>query len=142
MAGMRILPHTFIRAQHLRVSTSTSIVQSLIAHSRNRSTMSTSTQPQITAIKSSDFSEWSRLFRAYIAFYKSDIPDTQYRQTFDRLVDPSTDLFGLVLRDPQDPEKLLGLAHYFPHQTPWSNKQIMHFNGTHSIPLYACKYSD
>ena len=69
------------------------------------------------------------MFRAYVAFYKSELSDTQYRKTFNRLVDPSSDLYGLVLRDAQDHEKLLGLAHYYPHQTPWSEKKIMHFNG-------------
>jgi hypothetical protein len=94
--------------------------------------MTSPDQPQITTIKDTDFDEWSRLFRAYVAFYKSELPDAQYRRTFDRLVDPKTDLYGLVIRDSQESGKLLGLAHYFPHQTPWSDKQIMHFNGTSS----------
>jgi hypothetical protein len=129
MTRLRTLPQTLIKAQRHQVSISALVVASSTAQSRRHSTMSS---PQITAIKSSDFSEWNRLFRAYVAFYKSELPDVQYRQTFDRLVDPSTDLFGLVLRDSREKEKLIGLAHYYPHQTPWSNKQIMHFNGTRS----------
>ena len=83
----------------------------------------------ITSLEDFDFDEWNRLFRAYIDFYKATIPETQYRRTFDRLVDPNADLYGLALRDIQDADKLYGIAHFYPHQTPWSEKQIMHFNG-------------
>ncbi|KAF2149779.1 putative acetyltransferase [Myriangium duriaei CBS 260.36] len=91
---------------------------------------SSSPQPSLkpTGLQQSDYAEWERLFRAYVAFYKSSLPDEQYRKTFDRLLDPSKDLYGLVLRDPEDHSKLIGLAHFYPHQTPWSEKLIMHFN--------------
>lgn len=88
-----------------------------------------SSELQITPIKRDDFEEWERLFRLYIDFYKSSLPDEQYRKTFERIVDPQKDLYGLVLRDLRDPKKLHGLAHYFPTQTPWAEEQLMHFNG-------------
>jgi hypothetical protein len=72
------------------------------------------------------------LFRAYIDFYKSSIPETQYQSTFDRLIDPAKDLHCLVLRTPggsEEKRKLFGIAHFYPHQTPWSEKPIMHLNG-------------
>lgn len=94
----------------------------------------TTKEAQITAINAADYDEWARLFRAYIDFYKSSIPDAQYRKTFDRLVDPSKDLYGLALRDPANESKLIGIAHFFPHQTPWSEKPIMHFNGKSLLP--------
>jgi hypothetical protein len=97
------------------------------------STQSPSKMPQITPIKESDFDEWERLFRLYIDFYKATLPDTQYRNTFDRLLDPTKDLYGLVLRDSEDESKLLGLAHFYPHQTPWSEKQVLHLNGTLTV---------
>jgi hypothetical protein len=84
---------------------------------------------QITPLEQSDYAEWERLFRLYIAFYKSSLPDTQYAKTFARILDPQKDLYGLVLRDATDPKKLYGLAHYFPTQTPWAEEMLMHFNG-------------
>jgi hypothetical protein len=84
---------------------------------------------QITPLKQTDYAEWERLFRLYIAFYKSSLPDTQYAKTFARILDPQKDLYGLVLRDATDPKKLYGLAHYFPTQTPWAEEMLMHFNG-------------
>ncbi|KAJ4317575.1 D-amino-acid N-acetyltransferase [Neodidymelliopsis sp. IMI 364377] len=83
---------------------------------------------EITPIKPDDFDEWERLFRAYIDFYKSSLPDAQYRKTFDRILNHQKDLYGLVLRDPNNSKKLYGLVHYFPMQTPWAEEQLMHLN--------------
>jgi hypothetical protein len=101
-----------------------------ISIAANTNTMEPAVKTCITAIRKTDFAEWSRLFHAYIDFYKSSIPEAQYQATFDRLIDPKRDLYGLVLRSVQDEHKLFGIAHYYPHQTPWSEKQIMHLNGT------------
>lgn len=84
---------------------------------------------RITPIEKEDYDEWERLFRLYIEFYKSSLPDAQYPKTFARILDSQKDLYGLVLRDSQDPRKLYGLAHYFPMQTPWAEEMLMHFNG-------------
>lgn len=94
--------------------------------------MSSETVPdelRITPIEKEDYKEWERLFRLYIEFYKSSLPDAQYPKTFERILDPQKDLYGLVLRDPSNPRKLYGLAHYFPMQTPWAEELLMHFNG-------------
>lgn len=86
--------------------------------------------PIVRPIVESDFEAWKPLFRAYIDFYKSSLPDEQYQNTFDRLVDPSKDLYGLVMeQDKEEGGGLVAIAHYFPHQTPWSEKQVMHLNG-------------
>jgi hypothetical protein len=84
----------------------------------------------IRQITQEDFVAWEPLFKAYIDFYQTSIPADQYQKTFDRLVDPATDLYGLVITDSQDDKKLLAIAHYFPRQTPWSEKKVMHLNGS------------
>ena len=87
---------------------------------------------QIAPIQAVDKSAWSTLFRACIDFYGASIPETQYDSTFDRLIDPAKDLHCLVLRTPDgsgEERKLFGIAHFYPHQTPWSEKPIMHLNG-------------
>ena len=84
---------------------------------------------QIGPIQKSDYPTWSRLFRACVDFYKSSIPDEQYPQTFGRITDPTNDLAGLGLRESGPDGRLFGIMHFFPHQTPWSDKQIMHING-------------
>ncbi|KAH6639753.1 acyl-CoA N-acyltransferase [Boeremia exigua] len=84
--------------------------------------------PHISPLEEADYDEWQRLFRLYIAFYKAALPDAQYPRTFARLLSPNKDLHGLVVRDADDPRRLLGLAHYFPTQTPWAEEPVMHLN--------------
>jgi hypothetical protein len=86
-------------------------------------------EPRITPLERDDYDEWERLFRLYIDFYKSSLPDAQYSKTFERILDPQKSLYGLVVRDLENPRKLYGLAHYFPIQTPWAEEQLMHLNG-------------
>jgi hypothetical protein len=100
-----------------------------LLNTANTSTMEPAMKTCITAIRKTDFTEWSRLFHAYIDFYKSSIPEAQYQATFNRLIDPNRDLYGLVLRSSADENKLFGFSHSYPHQTPWAEKQIMHLNG-------------
>ncbi len=96
---------------------------------RRMATQSESAGLRITPIEKDDYEEWERLFRLYIQFYKSSLPDTQYPKTFERILNPENDLHGLALRDPSNPRKLYGLAHYFPMQTPWAEELLMHLNG-------------
>ncbi|EWG54360.1 hypothetical protein FVEG_12593 [Fusarium verticillioides 7600] len=76
-----------------------------------------------------DFEEWSKLFRAYIDFYKSKIDEAQYARTFDRIIEEKNGLRALVVRQVKgDEQKLVGIAHFFPEQTPWSEKEILLLN--------------
>ncbi|KAH6963324.1 hypothetical protein HG530_007090 [Fusarium avenaceum] len=77
----------------------------------------------------SDFEEWSKLFHDYIAFYNSKIEEEQYARTFDRIIEGKNGLQALVVRQVHgDEKKLVGIAHFFPEQTPWSEKQILLLN--------------
>lgn len=87
----------------------------------------TATPAQIGPLFAHDYADWEKLFRAYIDFYQTSIPDEQYPRTFQRLIKPDGDIRALVLRGGD--EKLLGIAHFYTHQTPWSEGLIMHLNG-------------
>lgn len=94
--------------------------------------MASSEEFKITKLDSNDFDEWAALFRGYIDFYETKIPDEQYRKTFDRILDSDSDLYALVMRQ-QQPEsangKMIAIAHFFPQQTPWNEQKIMLLNG-------------
>ncbi|KAG8666586.1 hypothetical protein FPOAC1_011396 [Fusarium poae] len=76
-----------------------------------------------------DYDEWSRLFHAYIDFYNAKIEEDQYARTFDRIIEQKNGLQVLVVRKVCGEEKsLVGIAHFFPEQTPWSEKQILLLN--------------
>lgn len=70
--------------------------------------------------RTTDFGQWSRLWRAYLEFYRTTLPEEQYRDTFDRLVDPDGDLGGFVLVDDHNNGILIGLTHYLYHTSAWA----------------------
>ncbi|RSL83039.1 hypothetical protein CEP51_004768 [Fusarium floridanum] len=91
--------------------------------------MASTAQYQINEPTNADFDEWSVMFRAYIDFYEASIEEEQYRRTFDRIINKENDLQALVLRRTVDgKESIVGIAHFFPEQTPWSEKQILMLN--------------
>lgn len=79
--------------------------------------MTSSAEFAITKLNSNDFDEWAALFRGYIDFYETTIPEDQYRKTFDRILDPNSDLYALVMRQKQQESengKMIAIAHFFP----------------------------
>jgi hypothetical protein len=88
-----------------------------------------------------DYEQWHALWKAYLEFYNTELPEEQYRDTFSRLVDPDGDLGGFVLvltdEEVEDeveedetkaddegedrthrthrPRRYIGLAHYLTH---------------------------
>ena len=97
--------------------------------------MSTVDDLHITAVHATDFEEWARLFRKYIDYYESALPDDQYRNTLNRILDPGKDLYAFILRSSKSEQKLYGIVHFYPHQTPWSEQSIMHMNGKSPLSL-------
>ena len=88
-----------------------------------------------------DYEQWHVLWKAYLEFYGTTLPEEQYRDTFARLVDPDGDLGGfvLVLTDNEDgdgddevetpkPTKhtYIGLAHYLTHTSAWAPASTRH----------------
>jgi len=75
----------------------------------------------IDPIVPSDQQAWSRLFTAYLTFYHTSLPESQYHNTFSRLTDPSGDLHGFILRDGASGREI-GLAHFLYHGNPWTDR--------------------
>ncbi|KAJ4360064.1 D-amino-acid N-acetyltransferase [Didymosphaeria variabile] len=80
----------------------------------------------VSTISKADWTQWQNLFRQYIAFYQTSIPETQYQNTFDRIIDPSGDLHALAIRE--EDGSLNGIAHYLFHTSSWSDKPVCYLN--------------
>jgi len=91
--------------------------------------MAAAQEYEITGLTPSDFDEWSALFHAYIDFYKSVLPDDQYKKTFERILETREGLDAVVMRETEGDKKMVGLAHFFPQQSPWSEKKFLFLNG-------------
>lgn len=72
----------------------------------------------IRALRAEDQPEWARLWRAYLAFYETELGADIFASTFKRLVSGETGEFRgyLALVD----DKPVGLAHYLFHRSCWS----------------------
>ena len=92
------------------------------SHSPPNSSMSIST------LTRADWSQWQGLFRQYIAFYKASLPEEQYKNTFDRILDTEGDLHAFVIRE--EDGTLNGFAHFLYHTSSWSDKPVCYLNGT------------
>jgi GNAT superfamily N-acetyltransferase len=73
---------------------------------------------EIRRIAEDDRADWERLFKAYIEFYRSDVPDAVIAFTWQRLLaGPPDGFLGLVAeRD----GRVVGIAHVVFHPSTWS----------------------
>ncbi|KAJ5717063.1 hypothetical protein N7488_002709 [Penicillium malachiteum] len=100
--------------------------------------MSLETEYKITQLDRDDFYEWATLFKGYIEFYETSLPEDQYKKTFERILDSKTDLYAFVMREDQEGSekgKMVAIAHFFPQQTPWSEQKIMLLNDLFVDPI-------
>jgi GNAT superfamily N-acetyltransferase len=78
----------------------------------------TDTGVAIRPLTEADAAEWRRLWRAYLAFYKTELPEEVYATTFARILSGAPGEYrGLVAVLGGRP---VGLAHYLFHRTCWS----------------------
>lgn len=94
--------------------------------------MSESAPIEIRPVARGDEAEWRRLWRAYLAFYETEVPDAVYRVSFDRLTGGAPREYRgfLALRDGRP----VGLAHYLFHRHMWSIADICYLQDLYADP--------
>ncbi len=71
---------------------------------------------EITRFNAEDRSRWTELWSAYLAFYKTSLPDAVFEQTWTRLLQ-NNDVHGLAARaDGQ----IIGPTHFLFHSSAWT----------------------
>ena len=65
-----------------------------------------------------DRDQWLELWRGYLAFYESSVPDDVTGLTWARILDPEAPIHGLCADDGRG--KLLGIVHYLFHPVTWA----------------------
>ena len=71
----------------------------------------------VRELRESDKSSWLVLWRGYLEFYKTDIPDQQTELTWLRLLDKEFNMHGLVI---EDNGIICGIVHYSFQNSTWS----------------------
>ncbi len=62
---------------------------------------------------------WRRLFAGYQKFYRADLPSGTVDVTWQRILDPGTELEALVAEIDRE---LVGIANYLFHTSTWSDR--------------------
>lgn len=80
----------------------------------------------------SDQAEWRRLWRDYLAFYETEVPDAVYATYFERLLgDDPRDLNGLIAEIDGRP---VGLTHYLFHRHGWKIEDVCYLQDLYADP--------
>ncbi len=71
-----------------------------------------------------DRDEWADLWRAYLRFYETELPDAQYDVTWSRLMTPDESPHGLCAVAPDGGGgALIGITHYIFHRSCWTETE-------------------
>ena len=71
---------------------------------------------EITNLQPQDRSRWAELWREYLQFYHTEMPDEVYDSTWQRILEDSA-LHGLAARAEG---RIIGITHYLFHGSAWT----------------------
>lgn len=92
----------------------------------------TKDQPlKIRPIASTDEPQWRDLWRAYLAFYDTVLPEDTYRDTFARIVNGDQGMFGFLAVAGED---VVGLVHFLNHTNFWKPTQTCYLQDLFTTP--------
>ncbi len=79
---------------------------------------------EIRPIRRADGPDWDALWRAYLAFYETSLPEADRRRAFERLLsDDPNEFHGLIAARAGRP---IGLAHYLFHRHGWRAERVVY----------------
>jgi GNAT superfamily N-acetyltransferase len=78
----------------------------------------------INALGSQDHARWAELWRGYLDFYETKLPQEIYDHTWQRLLAPESPIRGLGARLGGDAAPLVGITHYLFHAHAWMRQDV------------------
>lgn len=78
----------------------------------------------VTPFAASDRTRWAELWRLYLDFYETSLPEATYEHTWRRLLAPEAPLRGLGARLGDAAAPLVGITHYLFHAHAWSAREV------------------
>ncbi|MEM8730923.1 MAG: GNAT family N-acetyltransferase [Pseudomonadota bacterium] len=86
----------------------------------------------IRPLQAADRSEWGEMWRAYLAFYETELPDEIYDSSFARMLgDDPQDFHGLIAEQDGVP---VGLVHYVFHRHGWKIDDVCYLQDLYAKP--------
>ena len=86
----------------------------------------------VRPLTEADEAHWRALWRAYLAFYETELPEEVYATYFGRLLgDDPQDFHGLVAEVDGTP---VGLVHYLFHRHGWKVENVCYLQDLYAVP--------
>ncbi|MDV4167640.1 GNAT family N-acetyltransferase [Rhodovulum sp. FJ3] len=86
----------------------------------------------IRPIQPDDYAQWAELWRGYLTFYETTLPDEVYQSSFDRMLgDDPRDFSGMLALDGDRP---VGLVHYLFHRHGWKVEEVCYLQDLFTLP--------
>lgn len=87
---------------------------------------------KIRPLTAADEPHWRALWRNYLAFYETELPEEVYASTFARLLgDDPQDFHGLIAEQDGTP---VGLTHYVFHRHGWKIENVCYLQDLYALP--------
>ncbi|MEX0319073.1 MAG: N-acetyltransferase family protein [Ruegeria sp.] len=86
----------------------------------------------IRALRPTDRPEWGELWRDYLAFYKTSVPEDVYETTFKRLLGDDPQDFSCFVAELDG--RLVGLTHYLFHRHAWKVENTCYLQDLYARP--------
>ncbi|SFS08624.1 GNAT family N-acetyltransferase [Yoonia litorea] len=86
----------------------------------------------IRAVRQSDETEWRALWKDYLAFYDSEVPDDVYVTTFARLLGDDPQDFSAFVAEMDG--RLVGLVHFLFHRHCWRIENVCYLQDLFADP--------
>ncbi len=83
----------------------------------------------VAPLVAEDRARWTEMWRDYLGFYATTLPDAQYAYTWSRLLDGT--MQGLVARVEGRP---IGLVHFLYHESGWTMAPICYLQDLYVDP--------
>lgn len=78
----------------------------------------------VTAVEARDFPRWRELWRGYLNFYETSLPEATYEHTFARIIAAESPIRALGARSGGAAAPLVGIAHYLFHAHSWTPREV------------------
>ncbi|MCG6883270.1 MAG: GNAT family N-acetyltransferase [Silicimonas sp.] len=86
----------------------------------------------VRPLASADEPQWRALWRDYLAFYKTELPEDVYSTYFRRLLgDDPQDFRGLIAEVDGKP---VGLTHFLIHRHGWKIENVCYLQDLYAVP--------
>ncbi len=86
----------------------------------------------IRPLRPEDRDQWAEMWRDYLAFYETKVPDSTFQSTFARLLGDDPNDFSCIVADLDG--QLLGLTHYLFHRHAWKEESVCYLQDLYARP--------